>query len=112
MSIRERIDDIGQQMLSGDPSPADARQHEAQLAGLLAHVNKAVTGAEVVYKRKLSAIRSESSKSAADARIQAEATQEYADWREALSYQSSVEELLKTLRNTSYSRNTEMKLAR
>jgi hypothetical protein len=109
VSIRERVADIGKAMLSGDPSPADVRQYEVQLAGLLTAVNKNLTGAQLAYNRKLVALRVEC-KSAADAKLQAEATDEMADLLEAKGARDSVMELLRTCRSSLRSVSDEMRL--
>ena len=111
MSIRERVQQIGSEMLSGDPSPADARRHEVMLAGLLSHINKAVSGAEIAYKRKFAALRAECA-SAADAKIQAEASDEYAELAEAKQTYDSAKQMLVTLRSTGRSLSDEMRLQR
>lgn len=111
MTIRDRIQQIGVEMLSGDPSPADVRDHEITLAGLLAATNKALTGAELAYRRKLAALRGEC-KSAADARLQAEATPEYGDLLEAKGARDSCMEMLRTCRSYSRSKSDEMRLER
>ena len=111
MSVRERVSAIGSAMLSGDPSPADARKHEITLSGLLSHINKAVTGAEVAYKRRLAVIRM-GVETAAEAKMQAEATQEFADWAEAKATKESALEMLRTLRSALRSQTEEMRMAR
>ena len=108
MSIRDRVQEIGSKMLAGDPSPQEARNHEIVLSGLLSHINKAVTGAEVAYKRKLNAIRYEC-KSVADAKLQAEATPEFADWLEAEATRDSAKSMLSTLRSFLRSQSEEMR---
>jgi hypothetical protein len=110
-SIRERIHEIGIAMVSGDPSPAEARKHEVMVAGLLEHINKAVTGAEVAYKKKLSLCRSEC-ESASDAKIEAEASEQFADWLEAKTTRDSAMEMLRTLRSFGRSLSDEMRLQR
>lgn len=109
MSIRERVQAIGTEMLAGDPTPADARRHEVMLSGLLAHINKAVTGSEIAYKRHLAQWRSQC-KTAAEATMQAETSQEYADWAEAKATRDSAMEMLRTLRSFGRSLSDEMRL--
>lgn len=111
LTIRDRIHDIGVSMLTGDPSPADVRDHEITLAGLLAATNKALTGAELAYRRKLAALRADS-KSAADAKLHAEATPEYGDLLEAKGARDSCMEMLRTCRSFSRSKSEEMRLER
>jgi hypothetical protein len=111
MSLRDRIAVIGTAMLSGDPSPAQVREHEITLAGLLAAVNKAEVGAEIAFKRKLADLRAESA-SNADAKLYAEASVEYQDWRETISAQKSVMEMLRTCRSFGRGLSDEMRLQR
>ena len=111
MSIRDRVAAIGVQMLAGDPAPSEIRNYEVQLAGLLTAVNKALTGSQLAYNRKLATVRGES-KTAADAKLQAEATQEYSDLLEAKSAKDSVMELLRTCRSAGRSLSDEMRMQR
>ncbi len=111
MSIRERIAEIGVAMLKGDPSPAQVRDHEVTLAGLLSATNKALTGAELAYKRKLAEIRG-TVKTAAEARMLAEATDQYADLIEAKAAKDSVMEMLRTCRSHQRSLSEEMRMTR
>ena len=94
MTIRDRIQQIGVEMLSGDPSPAQVREYEIQLAGLLAATNKALTGAELAYKRHLAHVRV-ACKSAADAKLHAEGSDQYADLLEAKGARDSCMEMLR-----------------
>lgn len=110
-SIRARVQAIGSAMLDGDPSPQDARRHEVMLSGLLSHINRAVTNSEVFYKRKLAELRGQC-KTAAEARMQAEATQEFADLLEAKTTRDSALEMLRTLRSFGRSLSDEMRLSR
>jgi hypothetical protein len=111
MTIRDRVAAIGSAMLEGDPSPAEIRGYEITLAGLLAATNKALTGAQLAYNRKLAALRADST-SAADAKLQGEATEEYAHLLETKSAKDSVMELLRTCRSAGRSLSDEMRLQR
>jgi hypothetical protein len=111
LTIRDRIASIGAYMLGGDPSPADLRAYEVQLAGLLTATNRALTGAQLSYNRRLVALRVEC-KSAADAKLQAEATDEMADLLEAKGARDSVMELLRTCRSSLRSVSDELRLQR
>jgi len=111
VTIRDRVQEIGTVMLTGDPSPATARHNEVMLSGLLAHINRAVTYSEINYKRKLNDIRGEC-KTAAEAKMKAEATGEFADWLEAESTKDSAMEMLRTLRSYGRSLSDEMRLQR
>ena len=102
---------IGVEMLSGDPSPADARRNEIMLSGLLAHINKAMTGAEVAYKRQLAECR-RGCETAAEAKMQAEASPAYAEFVEAKATRDSAVEMLRTLRSFTRSLGEEMRLQR
>ena len=109
--IRERVQAIGVQMLAGDASPSEIRNYEVQLSGLLAATNKALTGAELAYKRKLASTRA-LVKTAAEARMQAEAGDEYADLVDAKATKDSVMELLRTCRSHQRSLSDEMRMQR
>jgi hypothetical protein len=111
MTIRDRVAAIGSAMLEGDPSPAEIRGYEITLAGLLAATNKALTGAQLAYNRKLAALRADST-SAADAKLQGEATEEYAHLLETKGAKDSVMELLRTCRSAGRSLSDEMRLQR
>ena len=111
VSIRERVQAIGTAMISDDPAPALLRKHEVMLSGLLSHINKAVTGAEIAYKKKLAELRGQC-KTAAEAKMQAEATQEFADWLEAEATKDSAMEMLRTFRSTLKSVSDEMRMQR
>ena len=111
MSIRERIQSIGEAMLTGDPSPQEVRGFEITLAGLLTATNKALTGATLAYNKKLAALRGEC-KSAADAKLQAEATEEFSDLLEAKGAKDSVHQLLVTCRSYTRSLSDEMRMQR
>jgi hypothetical protein len=108
-SIRERVSDIGKAMFTGDPPPSEVRKHEITLAGLLTVVNKALTGAQLAYNRRL-ALERVVCKSAADARLQADATDEFADLFEAKTTKESVMELLRTCRSFGRSLSDEMRM--
>lgn len=110
MSIRERVQQIGSAMVDGDPSPAEARNHEVMLSGLLSHINKAATSTEIAYKRKFAELR-KTSDSAASAKIEAEATQEYADWIEAEATKDSAKHMLRALANFTRSLSDEMRFS-
>ncbi len=111
MTIRDRVQEIGTVMLSSEPSPAVARRNEVMLSGLLAHINRAVTGSEIAYKRKLNELRGEC-KTAAEAKMKAEATEEFGDWLEAEATKDSAMEMLRTLRSYGRSLSDEMRLQR
>lgn len=111
MTIRDRVQAIGAAMATGDASPADLRTNEIMLAGLLSHINKAMIGAEVAFKRTLNELRG-SSKSAAEAKMQAEATPAFADYLEARATYDSAKQMLVTLRSVGRSVSEEMKFTR
>ena len=111
MSIRDRVQQIGVLMLAGDPAPSEIRNYEVQLAGLLAATNKALTGAQLAYNRKLAETRA-MVKTAAEAKMQAEAGDEYADLVEAKATKDSVMELLRTCRSAQRSLSDEMRMTR
>lgn len=108
MSIRERIDAIAKEMLA-DPTPAQVREFEIELAALLWGVNKEVTRCELAFKRD---ILEAESKTAAGKRQIAEGNTSYAELLEAEAAQKSVMEMLRTCRSHGRSLSEEMRLQR
>ena len=111
VNIRERVQAIGKEMLAGDPTPSEARNNEIILSGLLAHINKAATASEVAYKKKFAELR-RTCDSAATAKIEAEATQEYEEFLEAEATSDSAKHMLRTLGNFTRSLSEELRLQR
>ncbi len=110
-SLSEQIGMIADAMRTGDPSPAEIRGFEVTLAGLLWSANKAATKAEMEF-RVATLGASTHTKSAAQARIVAEAGPAGAGLLEAKCCQETVMELLRTCRSSSRSLSEEMRLQR
>lgn len=95
-------------LVTGSTNPAETQM---KLSGVTARLNQVVTDYELAYKKKLVELRKDC-KSAADAKLFGEATDEYAEWRRHLAAKDSCEHMLKALSNASYSANAESRLTR
>lgn len=111
LSVRDRVHEIATAIVGGEPSPADLRSYELQLSGLLALTNKHAAACEVAYKRKLAHERVEH-KTSAEAKMVAEASDEYADLVDANLTAKSLIETIRTIRRVSRSLDEEMRLQR
>lgn len=110
-SLSTRIQAIAEAMHGGDPTPGEIRGFEVTLAGLLWQAGRDVTKAEIEFRvAKLGA--STHTKSAAAAKIVAEAGPAFAALLEAQTTQASVMEMLRTCRSSSRSLSEEMRLQR
>ena len=110
-SIQEQIESIATAMHSGDPTPAEIRGYEVTLAGLLWRVNREVTQAELEF-RVATLGASTHTKSAAAARMVAEAGPTYGRLLAAKSAHESLMEMLRTCRSSARSISEEMRLQR
>jgi hypothetical protein len=110
-SIQERIAAIATAMHGGDPTPGEIRAYEVTLAGLLWQVNKEVTQAELEF-RVATLGASTHTKSAAAARMVAEAGPTYARLLHAKAALDSLMEMLRTCRSSARSISEEMRLQR
>ena len=109
--LQDQIATIAAAMQSGDPTPAEIRGFEVTLAGLLWKANKAATKAEIEF-RVATLGASTHTKSAAQARIVAEAGPSFAVLLEAKTVQETCMEMLRTCRSSSRSISEEMRLQR
>lgn len=91
MSIRERVKALQTTML-GEMSPALARNSLVQLTGLMGLAAEHLRECELAYKRVLVLKLSQFEK-ANRARIEAEATAEYAAFREAKDVHESLDQM-------------------
>ncbi len=110
-TLTEQIGLIANAMQNGDPSPQEIRGFEVTLAGMLWKANQATTKAELAY-RVATLAASTHTKSAAQAKIVAEAGPAFADLLEAKTVQETVMELLRTCRSNQRSITEEMRLSR
>lgn len=110
-TLSDQIGLIATAMQSGDPSPAEIRGYEVALAGMLWTANKAAAKAELEF-RVATLGASTHTKSAAQARIVAEAGPAGAALLEAKCCQETVMELLRTCRSSNRSVTAEMQLSR
>lgn len=110
-SIQERIASIAEAMHGGDPSPAEIRGYEINLAGLQWLANKAATQAEIAFRVAVLGA-STHTKSNAAARMVAEAGPAGAALLEAECIRDSCHQMLITCRSASRSISEEMRLAR
>ncbi len=109
--LQDQIATIANAMQSGDPTPAEIRGFEVTLAGLLWKANKAATKAEIEF-RVATLGASTHTKSAAAARIVAEAGPSFAALLEANTARDSAMEMLRTCRSSLRSLSDEMRLQR
>lgn len=110
MTIRSRVAELGA-LLQGDPTPAQVRDAEQELAGRLPNIAKAVREADIAYKRVLlDAFRVEGTQNRA--KLVAETQPEFAAWQEAKDTERAVMEMIRTCRSTLKSLDGEMRLAR
>lgn len=110
-SIQDRIAAIATSMYGGDPTPAEIRGYEVTLAGLLWQVNREVTQAEMEF-RVATLGASTHTKSAAAARMVAEAGPTYGRLLTAKAVHDSLMEMLRTCRSSARSLSEEMRMQR
>ncbi len=110
-TVRERVKAIAHEMLSGGVTPDQMREFRSELSGLMWTANDARTAREIAFKKRLAEMRA-TTKSAVDARLQAENGPEYADWQEAVNVCEAVLEMMRTCRDNLKSLDTEMGLSR
>ena len=96
-SIRPLVKAIEAELRDPDIPLSRIAAHSMSLSSLLSSITAHVRGCEMAYKRVLVAKRAEC-KSAADAAMQAEVTDEYEAWQESKDMHASVMELIRTLR--------------
>lgn len=110
-SIRERIAEISRELVGGDVLPSVVRSSELTLSALLGNVGKERREAEMDYRLKFMEIRRQC-RAASHAKIEAEATPEYARLLEAKGVEHEVEQLIITCRGYLRSLDSEMRLSR
>lgn len=109
-SITSLISDHSKRLLNADNlSPGEAAQRRIELVALLGRINVEVAQAEVMYKRYKLQSRKES-KSAVDAKILAESSDEYQVWTEKKAWQDTCKELIRSLRDFARTMEEELRL--
>lgn len=106
MSIRERVTGLQKTML-GEMTPALARNSLVQLTGLMGLAAEHLRECELAYKRVLLLKLSQFDK-ANRAKIEAESTQQYADYREAKDVHASIDQMVMSCK--AYLRSLEAEL--
>ena len=100
-TIRELINDIQNELFtSGDLlEPVIASKKAVELSALYSRVVKELVEREIIYKKKLEEIHlANKDKSASYAKIRAEATTEFAEWREMDSNLRAISEMNRSLK--------------
>jgi len=100
-TIREYINEIQNELFtSGDLlEPVIASKKAVELSALYSRVVKQLVEKEITYKKKLEEIHlANKDKSASYAKIRAEATSEYAEWREMDSNLRAISEMNRSLK--------------
>lgn len=110
MSIRDRVHTI-QTALLGVITPELARSYLVQLTALLGLAAHHLRASELAYKRVLHGELSRH-EAAARARIAAECSTEFADYREAKDTHESIKQMMVTCRGYLRSIDEEMRLSR
>jgi len=112
MTALERIERI-QIDMAGDqqPAPAQVREFELALCGLLGQFAREATLAEIEFKRVIAASRI-GAKSIAEAKVVAEAQPAYGTYRIAAMNHEQCLEMVRTCRGFSRSLSEEMRLQR
>ena len=103
-NIREIITDIQNELYSyGDMlEPVVAARKGVELSALYSRVVRLLVESEIKYKRKLEEIcLANPSKSSAYAKIRAEATSEFAEWRETDANLRAIQEMNRSLKRFS-----------
>ncbi len=100
-TIREFISDIQNELFtSGDMlEPVIASRKAVELSALYSRVVKQFVEKEIIYKKKLEEIHlANKDKSASYAKIRAEATTEFAEWREMDANLRAISEMNRSLK--------------
>lgn len=108
MSIRERVKALQTTMLGEEMTPEIARRSLVQLTGLMGLAAEHLRECELTYKRVLVVKLSEFEK-ANRARIEAEATDQFAAFREAKDVFTSLDQMTMSCKAYLRSLDTEMK---
>ena len=100
-NIRELITDIQNELFTmGDMlEPVIASKKAVELSALFSRVVRLLCEKEITYKKKLEEIHiSNPDKSASYAKIRAEATSEFAEWRETDANLRAIQEMSRSLK--------------
>jgi len=108
IGITDKVEYIAAAMIN-EPSPADIRGFEVELAGLIWQANKELARADIALKK---AIHEAPEKSAAAKKQYAEAGPAYERWKDAEAIQMSCQQMLVTCRSNIRSLTAEMQLQR
>lgn len=111
-SIRERVAELETQMANAAQTPDSTRSALVALTGLLGKAASHLRACELAYKRVLSQKAMAVDAAANRARIAAEATEEYASFREAKDVHESIKQMIVTCRAYLRSLDEELRLAR
>lgn len=111
MSSAERLAGIQADLLQPDVSPQVARKHLIYLTVMWGDVKAAAVESDIAYRRARPKFR-EAHKSAADATIYAEASDEYGVMRRAIAQSEYYEELIRTCKAAMKSIDEEMRMQR
>jgi hypothetical protein len=111
MTTTERLAEIQRDLLMPDAGPQTARKHLVTLTAMWGDFRADATRTDLAYKAVLGACRS-THKSAADARMAAEASEEYALARKAKDEEAFCLELIRSCKAAMRSIDEEMRLAR
>jgi hypothetical protein len=109
LTVRERVQEVGLEMLTSQPTPAQLSAFEISLAGLLWRINEEVTEADIEFRQ---AVMKADAKSAAGKKQIAEAGPEFRRLLEAKATYDSCHQMLMTCRNTVRRATEEMRLQR
>lgn len=110
-SVRDLVAGFEREARNPDIPPARVNAIHVALSSLLGPINAAVRSAQLDYNRVLLALRAHT-KSAADARMQADVSEEFTRLEEAKGTRDSVMEMIRSLRKASDSLREEMKMQR
>lgn len=110
-TVRERVARIQKAMVHGNLQPSDIREFRAELSGMLGIANEARLQAEIQYRHRLMEIR-QTTKSKADAEIQAMGEPAYEAWQQAINVCESIMEMSRSCRDNLRSLDAEIGLER
>lgn len=108
-TVRDRLRVIERAMLVGDLHPAQAREYLSITTALLGVCNREVTEADLSFNAFLAGCR-RTTKTSAEARMEAEDSPQYRRKREAEAEQANCEEMVRTLKVLLKSLDSEMRV--
>src|SRR5262245_42646960 len=108
-SVRDLVTRFEREARDPDISPARVNAIHVALSSLLGPINAEVRGAQMDYNRVLLNLRGQV-KSAADARMQADVTEEYERLEQAKGTRDAVMEMIRSLRKASDALRDEMRM--